>query len=83
MFLLKLIEIGHELVDRLFHVHVPDLRPNLVLFGQDVGPLFHNPHSGLDLVPAKRVTSSVHRLIFCGRFLPTCRKCRLAQVRGH
>lgn len=32
MFLLKFVEIGHQLVDRFLHVHVPDLRPDLVFF---------------------------------------------------
>jgi hypothetical protein len=32
MFLLELVEIGHQLVDRFLHVHVPNLRPDLVFF---------------------------------------------------
>ena len=32
MLLLELVEIGHQLVNRFLHVHVPNLRPDLVFF---------------------------------------------------
>ena len=48
----ELVEVRHELIDRLAHVHVPELRPDSVSVRQSRRLVLH-PSLRLELVPER------------------------------
>ena len=49
----KLVEVSHELVDRLTHVHVSHVGPHRIRVRKDCRLVFVRANRGLELVPAQ------------------------------
>ena len=49
----KLVKVGHELVDRLPHVHVSHIGPHRVRVREDCRLIFVRADRGLKLIPAQ------------------------------
>jgi hypothetical protein len=50
MLLLEFVEIQHQLIDGLFHVHVSDASPNLIFFRKDLSLLFRHSQGTFDFM---------------------------------